>query len=289
MSKYFYFVSFACLTLIVSCKKDDPKVTAQKIVSEWMGKTIMIPNDISSLYMSTDTIIETKKTPYKILVYTDSTGCVSCKLRLSTWKYYMHEIDSILPGQVDFQFYFQPKNFKEIAHLLKLNNFTHPIYIDQPGKINKLNRFPSEMEYQCFLLDNQNTVLSIGNPTLNPKIWDLYKQIITKSKDERKLSMASVEIEQREIEMKNLKVGKISTITFVFKSIGNKPLLISHVDASCGCTLPYWDVKPIQPEEKTEIRIEIKPDNPGYFNKVVYAYTNTDEKVIPLNIKGMVE
>ena len=162
------------MALVVSCEKNNSKVTAQKIVAEWMGKAIMLPDDISSIYMGIDTVVETKQTPYRILVYTDSTGCVSCKLSLSIWKYYMSEIDSILPGQVDFQFYFQPKNLKEIIRLLKLNNFTHPIYVDQCGEINKLNNLPSEMKYQCFLLDSQNTVLSIGNPTLNPKIWDLY-------------------------------------------------------------------------------------------------------------------
>lgn len=283
-------MSFVCLALVVSCEKNNSKVTAQKIVAEWMGKAIMLPDDISSIYMGIDTVVETKQTPYRILVYTDSTGCVSCKLSLSIWKYYMSEIDSILPGQVDFQFYFQPKNLKEIIRLLKLNNFTHPIYVDQCGEINKLNNLPSEMKYQCFLLDSQNTVLSIGNPTLNPKIWDLYKQIMTNNnKGGKKQQTASVEIEQWEIEMMNLKVGKISTATFVLKSIGDRPLLITHVDASCGCMLPAWDTRPIHTEEKTKIKVEIKPDSPGYFNKVIFVYTNTDERVIPLRVKGMVK
>lgn len=116
------------------------------------------------------------------------------------------------------------------------------------------------------------------------------QQIITNNnKGGKKQQTASVEIEQWEIEMKNLKVGKISTATFVLKSIGDRPLLITHVDASCGCVLPGWDTRPIHTEEKTEIKVEIKPNSPGYFNKVVYVYTNTDEKVIPLRVKGMVE
>lgn len=286
MKMCFPLIPLIYLIFMVSCKKDDFTIAAQKLVAEWMEKTITIPNDIVPMYMGTDTIIEAKQTPYKILVYTDSTGCVSCKLKLSTWKYFIHEIDSIMPGSVEFQFYFQPKNSKEMTYLLKQNDFTHPVFIDQSGKINKINKFPSKMEYQCFLLDNQNKVLSIGNPTLNQKIWDLYKQIITKNKDDKKSSETTVEIEQQEIEVENLKTAKMSNVVFILKNTGSRSLVIRHVDASCGCTVPHWDAQPVKPDEKTEIHEGIKPDNPGIFNKTIYVYTNADENVIPLHIRG---
>jgi hypothetical protein len=42
----------------------------------------------------------------------------------------------------------------------------------------KLNNFPQEREYQCFLLDKQNRVVMVGNPVYNHAIWELYKKII---------------------------------------------------------------------------------------------------------------
>ncbi len=287
MRKILNLLPLICLILVVSCKKNNLTTSAQKIVTEWVGRKITIP-DVNSTYMGTDTIMEKKHMPYRILIYTDSTGCVSCKLRLSTWKYYMHEIDSLSPGQVDFLFYFQPKSSKDLTNLLRINSFEHPVYVDQQGEINRINNFPSKIEYQCFLLDSQDRVLLIGNPTLNPKMWELYKQMLTERDDEKSIE-TTVEIECREIELKDLKTDIISNAAFVIKNTGSKPLLISHVDASCGCTVPHWESRPIKPEEKTEIKIEVKPDNSGYFNKSIYVYTNTNEKVIPLRIKGRAE
>ena len=39
-------------------------------------------------------------------------------------------------------------------------------------------KFPSNPEYQCFLLDKDNKVLLVGNPALVSGIWILYKRVI---------------------------------------------------------------------------------------------------------------
>ena len=117
-------------------------------------------------------------TTYKVLLYTDSVGCTSCRLNLHVWKAYMEEAEAIVPGKVDFLFYFQPKNRKELEYLLKREKMEHTVFMDEKGEINRINDFPEEMEYQCFLLDGENKVISIGNPILNPKIWEIYKQVI---------------------------------------------------------------------------------------------------------------
>ncbi|WP_080905031.1 hypothetical protein [Parabacteroides sp. Marseille-P3160] len=77
-----------------------------------------------------------------------------------------------------FFFYLHPKDRKELLSLLKRDDFRYSVFIDTENKIDQLNHFPHEMEFQCFLLDKENKVLSIGNPTLNPRIGDLHKQII---------------------------------------------------------------------------------------------------------------
>jgi hypothetical protein len=43
---------------------------------------------------------------------------------------------------------------------------------------------------------------------LNPKVWELYKQIITGNKDANIQTITSVKIERSEIEVKDLKAGK---------------------------------------------------------------------------------
>lgn len=162
--------------IIGACNRENKK--AEKIVSEWMGKTIQLPEDIDAYSLNRDTFASSSNANYKVFLYTDSTGCTSCKLRLQAWKNYIQEADSLFGDEVDFLFYFQPQNEKELQHLILRDKFDPIIYMDRAGKLQELNSFPSEMEYQCFLLDRENKVVSIGNPTLNLKIWELYKQVI---------------------------------------------------------------------------------------------------------------
>ena len=78
----------------------------------------------------------------------------------------------------------QPKNDeKELKRMLVYNNFKHPLFIDQEKEIDKINKFPSNPEYQCFLLDKDNKVVLVGNPILFSEIWKLYKMVINESEE----------------------------------------------------------------------------------------------------------
>src|SRR5690606_13690484 len=99
---------------------------------------------------------DVSRKPYTLLVYTDSIGCISCKLDLKLWKYYMEEMDSVAPNKVDFVFYFQPKNKKELGYILLREKFEKIVYVDENGRLKDINSFSDEMEYQCFLLDEDN-------------------------------------------------------------------------------------------------------------------------------------
>jgi hypothetical protein len=118
---------------------------------------------------------------YKIMLYVDSLGCTSCRLKLSAWKKIMEESDTVFTRKPEFVFFFQPKKTdeKDLQHIFRQNGFRHPVFIDKNNVIGKLNNFPSSPEHQCFLLDKDNRVIIVGNPSLNPGIWTLFKKIIT--------------------------------------------------------------------------------------------------------------
>jgi hypothetical protein len=174
-----YYVFLIILFLIIfSCKDRQQISEAQKIVAEWVGKEIKFPDGVKCVYMGKDTTYSELIKPYRILVYIDSIGCSSCKFKLSAWQDLMCDNSFLISNNVDFLFYFQPKKEEDITFLLKVERFKYPIYLDMKNEINRLNHFPNKIEYQCFLLDSNNKVLVIGNPTLNPKIWELYKKQI---------------------------------------------------------------------------------------------------------------
>ncbi|GHT87646.1 hypothetical protein FACS189474_0960 [Bacteroidia bacterium] len=276
-----------------ACKKDNKKTEAERIVKEWMGKEIQFPDDYQCSILGNDTTSNFCKNlfqkEYKILLYVDSTGCSDCRLKLLQWKQLIEESDSIFQGKVSFLFFFQPKNKKEIAFLFKRDHFDYPAFIDMNNTIDQINRFPQAANYQCFLLNQENKVVAIGNPVLNPKIWDLYKQTITGKSPDSKPSLTTVSIAQPEMELSGMQKGKKSATVFKLKNTGNTPLLITHVNTSCGCTVPVWDKSPIEPNQETEIRVEITPEESGFFHKTIQVYCNVENEIIPLTIKGMVE
>jgi hypothetical protein len=165
-----------------SCKKNKQKEDATKIVKEWTGKEIKFPRGIPCTSMGKDTTcVDLYCENYKILLYVDSAGCTSCKLKLYEWKKIIAESDSVFSNPPEFIFFFQPKqkDEKELQQIFKNNGFNHPIFIDKENEINKLNKFPSKPEYQCFLLDKNNKVVIVGDPSVNRGIWDLFKRTIT--------------------------------------------------------------------------------------------------------------
>lgn len=272
-----------------SCKKDIQKENAKKIVAEWIGNSIEYPSGIPVYSTIGDTIIESNSTPYTVVLFTDSTGCTSCKLQLYKWNSLIEETKESMPDKLSFKFYFHPQNEKELKFLLKRDNFAHPVFIDIENKMDAANQFPNDANFQCFLLGKDDKVILIGNPTINPAIWDLYKQAINEEAPttvgEIK-AVTIVEVKETTIELDDLQVGKTSSATFVLKNVGDKPLFIADISTSCGCTVSKWDKKPIKPNEETEIKVEVTPDSEEYFNETVSVFCNADNGVLILSIEG---
>jgi hypothetical protein len=79
------------------------------------------------------------------------------------------------------------------------------------------------------------------------------------------------------------------TYDFVVTNVGNAPLLIQNVVASCGCTTPEWTRQPIPVGGKGKVTAIYDPrDRPGTFNKSISVYANTKPEVVVLTIKGEV-
>ncbi|MDR1373085.1 MAG: hypothetical protein LBJ17_08260, partial [Dysgonamonadaceae bacterium] len=168
-----------CFAAMFSCNTDNRRIVAEKIIREWTGKQIVFKEDVSCSISGNDTmcLADLLAKEYKILLYVDSAGCSSCRLKLSDWKQLIEESDSLFQDKLGFVFLFQPKSKKELSILVNVNEFDYPIVVDMTNSIDKKNHFPAAMEHQCFLLNRENEVIAIGNPAANIKIWKLYKKI----------------------------------------------------------------------------------------------------------------
>ena len=85
---------------------------------------------------------------------------------------------------------------------------SYPTFMDLEDKINQLNHFPKQLSYQCFLLDKDNKVVTIGNPTLNLAIWELYKEHISGEKvNKENTNTTTIEADQTKYDFGNILIG----------------------------------------------------------------------------------
>ena len=184
------------IVLFSACKKNERRDEALKIVSEWIGKEIRFTGNLPCYVLGRDTLTELFNEKlikeFKVLLYVDSTGCSSCRLKLFEWKKLIEEADSLFGESIGFLLFFQPKNVQEIIYMSKRSGFDYPIFIDTKGEMNRLNEFSQNELYQCFLLDKDNKVLSVGNPTLNTAIWELFKSQIANEKESKPKNLTSI-------------------------------------------------------------------------------------------------
>jgi hypothetical protein len=82
--------------------------------------------------------------------------------------------------------------------------------------------------------------------------------------------------------------GKVTHV-FDFTNTGKGPLVVSKVEASCGCTTPTWSKEPIEPGKKGSVTVTYNPaGRPGAFTKTITVYSNTFEEIERLTIQGEV-
>ncbi len=83
--------------------------------------------------------------------------------------------------------------------------------------------------------------------------------------------------------------GGPANFNFKFNNTGNAPLVIQHVEASCGCTTPEWSKEPILPGKGGFIKVSYNPEQrPGVFNKSITVTSNSAKGVTVLTISGEV-
>ncbi|NME68536.1 DUF1573 domain-containing protein [Flammeovirga aprica] len=82
--------------------------------------------------------------------------------------------------------------------------------------------------------------------------------------------------------------GDAQTI-FDFTNQGNKPLKLTSVKASCGCTTPNWSSEEVAVKGMGYVQVSYSTKNrPGPFTKTISVRTNGNPQVLVLTIKGNV-
>ena len=153
-----------------------------------------------------------------------------------------------------------------------------------------MNRFPSEITFQTFLLDKDNKVITVGNPVHHPKMKELYLQhIMGNQKKTTETPKTTVSLSETEKNFGNMPLNEKREHLFKLVNTGNKPLVVYDVVTSCGCTKAEYSKEPVRPGETLELKVIYNAEDKGYFRKSLRVYCNVEEAPLKFSISGAVE
>jgi len=97
---------------------------------------------------------------------------------------------------------------------------------------------------------------SCGNNNTGLTVSDIKNPLTADGLDEQqKASLPEFKFEELSYDFGKVIQGEKLSYTFHFKNVGKTSLLISSIEASCGCTTSIPPKAPIRPGEKGEISI----------------------------------
>ena len=82
--------------------------------------------------------------------------------------------------------------------------------------------------------------------------------------------------------------GDDASCVFTFKNVTKKPVTLTNVKTSCGCTAADWPKEPIAKKKKGSIKVKYDSNRIGKFTKTIKVFIEGNENPIQLEIKGTI-
>ncbi|MCS6790063.1 MAG: DUF1573 domain-containing protein [Bacteroidia bacterium] len=101
---------------------------------------------------------------------------------------------------------------------------------------------------------------------------------------------AQIVFDKTEHDFGEVEEGPAAVYTFTFKNTGDKPVKLTSVKASCGCTTPSWTQEEVPPGGTGTVQASYDTKGrPGAFLKTITVQHSASETPIVLTIKGSVK
>ena len=272
----------AAILFISSC--NDKRAAHANIISEWVGREIVMPEELV-YQIKDDTIdLDLSRPDYKIISYIDSTGCTSCRMKLAMWSELINELKSLPDVDVEVIMVINADDPKKITYLLQRDNYLNPVAIDSDNFFDSLNELPPKSEHHTFLLDAENKVVAIGNPVLNPKIKDIYLQQILLSPN---LPFSYDNRNHQVQSLGSIRTGDKIEHTFYLINFDTITCSLQEIIPSCECISAVADFDKLSFAKRGEIKVIYTADTmPGYFNRYVDIFFNEKDLPTRLTVYG---
>ncbi len=129
------------------------------------------------------------------------------------------------------------------------------------------------------------TVLANNNVSLTSQGDN--KPVKIEAKDAKQITVNETTHDFKTIKAKDGKVTAVFTLT----NNTDKPIVVTNVKPSCGCTTPEWTKEPIAPGKQGHVKADFNPagQSPGAFEKTITVETSGEPSTMTLKIKGTID
>ena len=272
----------AIMLIACSCAKNAQHKLSH-IYRELLNKQILFHEDAAFVNSDLDTIKYSLNRKIKIVNYVDSIGCLGCRLRLSDWNTFMDDFKDY--DDLQLITIINPRKISEAQYVIQRDSFWFPVCIDLENIFFRLNKLPHDNLFHCFLLDENNRIVLIGNPVQNPQIRDLYIRTICERLGVKPNLNAVSKPHNQSKSLGTFNWETEQHTTFSIHNTGNEPMLIDTIFTSCECTTAEIDKRSIEPADSAIVSIRFKAEKPEQFMREVYVGVQGKETIV-FSIEG---
>ena len=101
-------------------------------------------------------------------------------------------------------------------------------------------------------------------------------------------AQAKISFKNETVDYGKIVKGSDGVRVFEFTNTGDAELVVTNVKSSCGCTVPKKPEEPIAPGASGSIEVKYDTNRVGPIRKTVTVYSNAEEPIKALKIKGEV-
>ena len=275
--------AFLLCLFAAACSKN-----VKDIYADLIGKELVFPDGFLFVENLSDTIPFAYHTDFKIINYIDSMGCFSCKSQLPMWSDFIIQLKEMKVQHIEVLLVMHPREQKEAAFVIKRDNYHYPVCIDINDDFNRLNHFPEDDNFRCFLLDENNRVILIGNPVQNPRIRELYINTICERLGVERPNVTNTQQDKYHADLGTFAWQEAQKAHLVVLNTESENMQIDSIRSSCECTTAVVSKNTITQGDSAVVTITYKAEQAGDFMREVYVYLHNAEP-ITMRIEGRAE
>lgn len=151
-------------------------------VAEMQGKELDLNFKNAEVYFNGFDTIYKGNGANKLVIFVDSLSCAACSLNNLIRYYVINDTLRQRDGHIVIVLHSQKSRVNDIRKKIKVEKFPFWCIIDKKGEFIQNNPFiPNNIVLHSFMLDIYNRITLVGDPSLNPKIKELFLNQLTRN------------------------------------------------------------------------------------------------------------